>query len=124
MKTHKLTMMAGVLLLAGTLTARAWQPSGWVYFSWPYAYDHTQGTWFYLNETDEQWCYGYAPVNSWAELDASGLASGWSWHAWPYAYDYDSGAWHYMNESDTQWCLNMGTGQWSLLGDAGSSRAR
>ena len=120
MRRGKWTMMAAVVLLAGTLTARAawqpiWEPRGWVYFDWPYAYDTASGTWIYFDEKDMQWCFGYAPVNSWAELDASGLAHGWSYHAWPYAYDNEGGAWYYMNEVDTQWCYNLGWSEWSEL---------
>lgn len=114
MKTRML-----VSVLAGWISATsalAWQPTGWSWWSWPYAYDLSSGDWYWLSTDDEQWVCGFAPASGWSELGSSGLAAGWSWWAWPYAYGLDSQAWHFANVSDTQWAVNLRTGLWDRFG--------
>jgi len=108
------TAFLAIMLAA---TAQAWRPAAWTWLSWPYAYDHSSGDWYYINEVDSQWVYGYPPATGWMEFADSGLANGWSWHAWPYAYDWETNTWHFVNETDTQWVYNLDTAQWSILGE-------
>ncbi len=107
-------MGVALMVLAGN--AKAWQPSGWTWWSGSYAIVYATGATYWLNPNDRQWTYGLAPANGWQKLGQSGLASGWSWWAWPYAYDLEGGAWYYLNVGDTQWCVNLETGAWSRLG--------
>lgn len=104
------------LWVAGT--AQAWQPTGWSWWSWPYAYEISSGDWYWFNTADTQWAYGYPPGSGWQEIDQGGLATRWSWWSWPYAYDSEGGAWYYLNEADTQWCVNMRTGEWGEFGQS------
>lgn len=110
-----LGVLALILLLTGT--AQAWKPSGWVWQTWPYAYDHDTGAWYWFDADDTQWAYGFPPANGWTPLATSTLGTGWSWWQWPYTYDWELGAWYYLNERDTQWCVNLGSGQWSLFSE-------
>lgn len=105
-----------ILLGVGTLPARAVAPTGWLWFSWPYAFSTSSGHWLYFSTADEMWCFGYSPANGWAQLGPSGIGSGWSFHTWPYAFDGELQAWFYMNEASTQWVLDLSNGSWSKLG--------
>ena len=94
-----------------------WQPEGWTYWMWPYAYDSASGDWYWLNPSDTQWVYGYPPGSGWRTLSQSGLASGWSWWAGAYGYDNESSVWYWRNAGDMQWCVNMRTSQWFQFGE-------
>jgi formylglycine-generating enzyme required for sulfatase activity len=107
---------AALLLLA--VTARAWQPAGWTYWDWPWAYDSASGDWHWFSADGAQWMYAYPPGAGWALLPQSGIAHGWSYWNGEWAYDGDTGAWCWRNAGDTQWCVNMRTGQWSRFGTA------
>ena len=111
--------MSAVLLLALALTARAWQPAGWTYWDWPWAYDPASGCWHWFAESNTQWIYAYPPGHGWLPLAQSGIAHGWSYWNGEWAYDGDSNAWCWRNTGDTQWCVNMRTQTWSILGYPG-----
>ena len=59
-----------------------WEPRGWVYHAWPYAYSISEQRWFYFKPTDTQWRYDFSE-RSWSTLAD---VSGWNYYAWPYAY--------------------------------------
>ena len=88
-----------------------WEPAGWVYYAWPYAYDFTQGRWHFFNQSDKQWRVNLSD-SEWATLDA---ATGWNYYAWPYSYSSDQGAWHWYN-ANTQWVVDLASGEWELFG--------
>ena len=88
-----------------------WEPAGWVYYSWPYAYDFTQGRWHFFNQSDKQWRVNLTN-SQWATLDA---ATGWNYYAWPYSYSSDQGAWHWYN-ANIQWVFDLASGEWELFG--------
>ena len=44
-----------VRVLRDTPQEARWEPAGWVYYAWPYAYDFTQGRWHFFNQSDKQW---------------------------------------------------------------------
>lgn len=117
--TARLSALAGgiALLGLGLQTASAYLPDGWVYFTWPYAYELTSGTWRFFNNTNTQWAYGYPPAGGWGLMSTNELSTGWSYFSWPFAYDSDTNAWFYLNEADTMWCYNLSNGVWSKLGE-------
>ena len=88
-----------------------WEPAGWVYYAWPYAYDFTEGRWHFFNQSDKQWRVNLSD-SEWATLDA---ATGWNYYAWPYSYSSDQGAWHWYN-SNIQWVVDLASGEWELFG--------
>ncbi len=112
---NMLVMLAVVFMLGGVRESEAWQPSGWVYVNYPYAYDPGTGDWNWLNTSDTLWVNGFT-AGGWQHLDASGMASGWSYFNWPYAYCGANGSWYFMNNHDTQWAVNLGAGLWSVFG--------
>jgi len=119
-RTSRLSALAGFIALLGLglHTASAYLPAGWVYFTWPYAYELSSGTWRYFDSANTQWAYGYAPAGeSWSSISTNELSTGWSYFSWPFAYDSDTNAWFYLNESDTKWCYNLSNGVWSLFGE-------
>ena len=112
----RVTKWVLALVAVMTLEANAYQPAGWVWFAWPYAYDMRQGSWWYF-QGNTYWSYGFLPADGWKSLGQSGLAQGWAWYAWPYACDFQTGAWYYMAESDNQWCFNLAPQQWGKFGE-------
>ena len=90
-----------------------WEPAGWVYYAWPYAYDSTEGRWHFFNQSDKQWRVNLSD-SEWATLDA---VTGWNYYAWPYSYSSDQGAWHWYN-ANTQWVVDLASGDWELFGRA------
>ena len=88
-----------------------WEPAGWVYYAWPYAYDFTEGRWHFFNQSDKQWRVNLSD-SEWATLDA---VTGWNYYAWPYSYSSDQGAWHWYN-ANTQWVVDLASGDWELFG--------
>jgi len=90
-----------------------WEPAGWVYYAWPYAYDSTQGRWHFFNQSDKQWRVNLSS-GGWATLDA---ATGWNYYAWPYSYSSDQSTWHWYN-ANTQWVVDLTSGDWELFGRA------
>ena len=88
-----------------------WEPAGWVYYAWPYAYDSTEGRWHFFNQSNKQWRVNLTD-SEWATLDA---ATGWNYYAWPYSYSSDQGAWHWYN-SNIQWVVDLTSGDWELFG--------
>ena len=113
-------LLAAALLLAMAVTARAWQPTGWTYWDWPWAYESTSGDWHWFAAGGTQWMYAFPPGAGWALLQESELAQGWSYWNGDWAYDGDTGAWCWRNTGDVQSCVNMRTTQWSVLGQAGA----
>jgi len=90
-----------------------WEPQGWVYFSWPYAYSFTEGRWHFFYESDTQWQWRVNLSNSeWGTLSE---ARGWNYYAWPYSYSSDQSTWHWY-DSNTQWVVDLISGVWARLG--------
>jgi hypothetical protein len=88
-----------------------WEPAGWVYYAWPYAYDSTEGRWHFFNQSNKQWRVNLSD-SEWATLDA---ATGWNYYAWPYSYSSDQSTWHWYN-SNIQWVVDLASGDWELFG--------
>jgi formylglycine-generating enzyme required for sulfatase activity len=116
------TWMKGLVLTVGlsallTAPAMAWQPSGWVYGNWPYAYAHETGRWHYFAQNNQQWAGRmHAGGADWSRLGASDLAQGWSWHAWPYAYHSPTRNWHVFSANGWHWSHGMTARIWSVFG--------
>ena len=91
-----------------------WEPQGWVYFNWPYAYSFSEGRWHFFNESDLQWRVNLSN-GAWDELAD---ATGWNYYNWPYSYSTDEGTWHWYN-ADTQWVVDLISGVWARLGESG-----
>ena len=106
--------MLAAIWLAGTV--QAWQPAGWVYMDWPWAYDGTSGDWHWFSADGTQWMYDYRPGAGWSKLPQSSLTHGWSYWDGAWAYDGESSGWCWRNTGGTQWVVNMHTSQWSLFG--------
>ena len=49
----------------------AWEPQGWVYFSWPYAYSSNEGRWHYFDVSSTQWVVDLV-TGIWETLGSSG----------------------------------------------------
>jgi len=97
----------------------AWQPNGWTYTNWPYAYEAQSGDWYFILESGTQWVYSYPPGNAgWHRLEESSLKNGWSWYQWPNAYGPATNHWHYLIQTNTQWAANLTTEEWSQFGHA------
>jgi formylglycine-generating enzyme required for sulfatase activity len=109
--------MAGLGLMLALLTApaRAWQPNGWVYFNWPYAYEQGTATWYFFSPGEIQ---STVPLDTgvWERLNEGALAQGWSWHAGRYAYHSPTRAWYFFGANGRQWCCQLTTGLWSVFG--------
>ena len=88
-----------------------WEPQGWVYFSWPYAYSFTEGRWHFFNEANTQWRVNLSN-SKWGTLAE---ATGWNYYAWPYSYSSDQSTWHWY-DSNTQWVVDLVSGVWARLG--------
>ncbi len=98
-----------------------YRPSGWLWFSWPYAYDNDAGDWYWFHSANAQLVIGPWPTGNWLRLGNSALANGWTYFNWPYAYDWEGQSWYYMNSGDVQWCVNIRTSQWALFGRLSSA---
>ena len=103
--------------LAGMLavSAEAWQPSGWVYMDYPWAYESTSGDWYWVNAPDSQWVVNM-DSDEWWTLGHSALRVNWGYYQWPYAWSESNGCWYWFNTPDVQLVLNMRTGAWTPLG--------
>jgi len=91
-----------------------WEPQGWVYFSWPYAYSFTEGRWHFFNEANTQWRVNLSN-SKWGTLAE---ATGWNYYTWPYSYSSDQSTWHWY-DSNTQWVVDLISGVWARLGESG-----
>ena len=100
-----------VRVLRDTPQEARWEPAGWVYYAWPYAYDFTQGRWHFFNQSDKQWRVNLTD-SQWATLDA---ATGWNYYAWPYSYSSDQSTWHWYN-ANIQWVVDLASGEWEFFG--------
>ncbi len=96
--------------------ATGYRPSGWLWFSWPYAYDIASADWYWFHSANAQLVIGPWPTGNWLRMGSSALANGWTYFNWPYAYDWEGQGWYYMNSGDVQWCVNLRTSQWALFG--------
>ena len=114
------SMMAAVLLSGQAL---AFRPSGWIHGQSPYMYSLISRAWYYANESDTLWCYGFAS-RQWTRFQRGALAAGWAYFQWPYAYSVSDGTWFYLNESDVLWCYDFDALQWSRLGEGRGDSAR
>ncbi len=101
--------------------AIGYRPSGWLWFSWPYAYDIASADWYWFHSANAQLVIGPWPTGNWLRMGNSALANGWTYFNWPYAYDWEEQGWYYMNSGDIQWCVNLRTGQWARFGLATAS---
>jgi hypothetical protein len=90
-----------------------WEPAGWVYYAWPYAYDFTQGRWHFFNQSNKQWRVNLSD-GEWATL-ATATATGWNYYAWPYSYSSDQSTWHWY-DANIQWVVDLASGEWELFG--------
>lgn len=106
----------GIFTVALIQSVWAWQPAGWIYLQWPWAYDSATGDWHWYSTSNEQWIHGFPPADGWQPFETSPLANGWAYVVWPYAFGQNGNAWYYVNETDIQWCVNMRSRQWSLFG--------
>ena len=102
------------LVLGEATSPPTWEPQGWVYFNWPYAYSFSEGRWRFFNTSDTQWRVDLTN-GQWGELAD---ATGWNYYNWPYSYSTDEGTWHWYN-ADTQWVVDLISGVWALLGESG-----
>jgi hypothetical protein len=90
-----------------------WEPQGWVYYAWPYAYSISEGRWHFFDTTGTQWRVNLSN-GQWRTLAE---ATGWNYYAWPYSYSIDQSTWHWYN-ADTQWVVDLVTGIWETLGSS------
>jgi hypothetical protein len=90
-----------------------WEPQGWVYFSWPYAYSFTEGRWHFFDISNTQWRVNLSN-SQWGTLAD---ATGWNYYAWPYSYSSDQSTWHWY-DSNTQWVVDLVSGVWAQLGES------
>jgi hypothetical protein len=105
------------VILFPNLSLTAWQPAGWVYNTWPYAYEANSGDWYFILESGTQWVYSYPPGSGeWHRIEDSPLRDGWSWYQWPNAHGPLTNHWHLLNLTETQWAANMTTEAWSQFG--------
>jgi hypothetical protein len=118
MKTTKWVVVL-VLVLAGALAVGAFQPVGWLFSQWPYAYSMNESAWYYFNVPSTQWRVSL-PGGVWQLLSQGGTATGWNYYQWPYCYSIAAGSWFYMAVNSPQWCVNMNDSQWSMFGQAGT----
>ena len=88
-----------------------WEPQGWVYFSWPYAYSFTEGRWHFFDISNTQRRVNLSN-SEWRKLSE---ARGWNYYAWPYSYSSDQSTWHWY-DSNTQWVVDLISGVWARLG--------
>ena len=91
-----------------------WEPQGWVYYAWPYAYSFSEGRWHFFNTADRQWRVDLSN-GAWGELAD---ATGWNYYNWPYSYSSDQDAWHWYDDN-TQWVVDLISGVWARLGESG-----
>ena len=91
-----------------------WEPQGWVYFAWPYAYSFSEERWHFFNASDTQWRVDLSN-GQWEEFSD---ATGWNFYTWPYSYSSDEDAWYWYS-NNTQWVVDLISGVWSLLGESG-----
>ena len=91
----------------------SWEPEGWVYYTWPYAYSFTEERWFYFNQADTQWLVNLS-TSLWTDMEEW---SGWHYYRWPYAYSWDQADWYWYNH-DLQRVADLSTGTWLLFGAA------
>lgn len=104
------------LIMAMAQPSSSWQPSGWVYFNWPYAYDHASQDWHWFSPNNVKWVNRLNSGEGWRRLNQSTLAHGWSWHLWPYAYGHAQTSWYNFAAAGSHKCVNLRTGQWSVFG--------
>ena len=88
-----------------------WEPQGWVYFSWPYAYSFTEGRWHFFDISNTQRRVNLSN-SEWRKLSE---ARGWNYYAWPYSYSSDQSTWHWY-DSNTQWVVDLISGVWARMG--------
>ncbi len=91
-----------------------WEPVGWVYYAWPYAYSANESRWYFFNAEDQQWRVNLS-TSQWGTLTA---ATGWNYYAWPYSYSTDQSSWHWYN-LNVQWLIDLQASEWMRLGRSG-----
>jgi hypothetical protein len=93
-----------------------WEPQGWVYFSWPYAYSITEGRWHFFNASGNQSRVDLS-TGIWGPFNQS---SGWQYFSWPYTYSTTDSTWYWHNAGATQWVVDLTSGIWARLGQSGN----
>ena len=88
-----------------------WQPQGWVYYAWPYAYSISEQRWHFFDTSNTQWRVNLLD-GQWGVLAET---TGWNFYAWPYSYSTDQNTWHWYDQN-TQWVVDLVSGIWSRLG--------
>jgi hypothetical protein len=90
-----------------------WEPQGWVYVTWPYAYATADGTWRFFAASGNQLRVDLS-TGIWGPFNQS---SGWQYFSWPYIYSINDSTWYWHNAGATQWVVDLATGLWTLLGE-------
>lgn len=88
-----------------------WQPQGWVYYAWPYAYSISEQRWHFFDTSNTQWRVNLLD-GQWGVLAET---TGWNFYVWPYSYSTDQNTWHWYDQN-TQWVVDLVSGIWSRLG--------
>lgn len=114
----KMLIFAAIGMLTAT-RLMAWEPVGWHYTQWPYAYDTDEIAW-YIFDTGSSGAgtmsvYNYRTSRSSLIGNTSLRGPTWVYFQWPYAYSWADGGWYLMDASTPQWCYNYKTRQWSVL---------
>lgn len=112
-----LLFLTCMYMMLNPATLFAWQPSGWVWFASPNAYDHSNARWYYFSETDSQFFLDWGT----GEWNSVTTASGWHYFEWPWSYSWDNQEWNYWSQTDLMYVMNWTTGDWSRFGAAGST---
>jgi subtilisin-like proprotein convertase family protein len=89
-----------------------WEPQGWVYVTWPYAYATADGTWRFFAASGNQLRVDLS-TGIWGPFNQS---SGWQYFSWPYTYSINDSTWYWHNARATQWVVDLVTGVWVQLG--------
>lgn len=117
---------AAIVLILSLHAAMAWQPEGWCYMNWPYAYSPNGSQWHYFDRGEGN--YGNIQVvnldsGNWYFLGFSHLSGyetpSWAYFQWPYAYSAMNGSWYYFGQTQTQWTYAFANSDWTVLGDKG-----
>ncbi|MCK5851242.1 MAG: SUMF1/EgtB/PvdO family nonheme iron enzyme [Kiritimatiellae bacterium] len=104
-----------IVMFVSVQSVMAMIPQGWSYITYPYMYNHSETTWYYINEGNTQWVVDLTTGN-WSTFNQ--ITGGWHYFQWPYSYSNTSGHWNFWNRANTQYVNNLTTGMWTLLGEA------
>ena len=111
----KFCLVVSLILVGLSLTpdaTNAWEPEGWVYMQWPYAYSAEDTTWYYFDETQPLYCQNQCSGEV-ILFGHQGLRYGWLNVDWPQGYWFSNGCFYAFSETDRLACLNLTTFQTS-----------